>query len=437
MLPFALADLRASRRLWLPALVALTFGAACAGGVCIAVSTGLRTAAAAPAPDAIEGVRVLGGTVCLLTVIAAAGVLGTTSGMALAAQSREHALWLLIGFSPSRLRWTLRAQIGALAVAASILAVPLSPLAAAVVLRQWSSMGIIPSEQLPILEVWQPLAVAALTLASAGWGCWGVTRRASRISEMSALRESRAPRPAVTLINGVISVMLLLGAAVIIGAVTMRQLGGADDRAAGALCALLMLILATLLVPAWTLRPLLWVWTAMIPSRSLSWRLARAGARFASARTFATIVPFAIGSSLLAVLHGGGAISGGGTTLAEVGVLIGPTLAVAWVGAICAIALVGRSRRRDQRLLATAGATTGLLRRTACLEGAIYAMTALAHGACFLVAAVVLIRITTGISLAHAATSLPWGTFGGFAALTLVTAVGAVLLTTTDSPRGR
>ena len=67
MLKFMLSDLRFHFRLWLPAFVSAGLGAACAGGVIIAVSSGLHTAEPAPVNDALEGVQgSVGGTVSLL-----------------------------------------------------------------------------------------------------------------------------------------------------------------------------------------------------------------------------------------------------------------------------------------------------------------------------------------------------------------------------------
>lgn len=430
MLSTVISDLRAKLFLWLPALIALVVGASCAGGVTIAISTGLQTAASAPEADALEGVRVLGGTVGMLTVLAAAGVIGSTAGFVLSAQSRDHALWLIVGFTPRQLRRALRLEVVSLALVAGVIAVPASYGAATGVLWQWSTIGIIATGQGPAFEFWQPLAVLLLTVVSAAWGTVGVTRRAARITEIAALREARASRPHVGRLKSVIAILLFSGGSAIVLAVTTSRLDGPDDRAAGALSALLVLILATLMVPAWTIRPLLWAWTACVLSRSEEWRLAREACRFASTRSLATIVPFATASSLLAVLHGGGVVSGGDSTLAEVGVLMGPTLVVAWSGGVCVIALIGRSRARDHALLKVAGAPPGMILRTACLEGVIYAATALLYGLLFLVFAVILLWITVDMDPAEAVSSLPWGSFAALAALTVTTAVGAVLLST-------
>ncbi|GAA1290472.1 hypothetical protein CIK72_05375 [Brachybacterium alimentarium] len=438
MLSLVVADLRSKVSLWSPALLALIVCAACAGGVAVAISSGLRTAGSAPGPDALEGVRVLGGTIGMLTVLAAAGVTGSTAGFVLSAQSQDHALWLIVGFTPRRLRWTLRLEILALALVGAVIGIPLSYATATGILWQWSTIGIVAPGQVPIFEMWQPPTVLLLTVVSAAWGTWGVTRRASRISEMAALREARSGRPHIGWLTAMTAATLFGAGCVIILAITAFPLGGPDDRAAGALSALLVLITATLLVPAWTIRPLLWLWTALVPSRSSSWYLARETCRFASTRSLATVVPFAIGSSLVAVLHGGGTVSGGGSSLAEVGVLIGPTLLVSWTGGVCVIALISRSRSRDHALLEQAGAPPGTVLRVASLEGAIYAATALLYGLVFLLAAVVLLHAVADIGLNSAMTSLPWADFTCLAGLTMGTSIGAVLLSTArrDSRRG-
>lgn len=433
MLKFVLSDLRFHARLWLPAFVSVGLGAACAGGVIIAVSSGLQTAESAPESDALEGVRVLGGTVGMLTLIATAGVIGSTAGFVLASQAQNHASWLLIGFSPKQLRRTLRIEIACLVVLAGAIAVPLSYIAAAVILWQWSTIGIVAVGQRPLVGYWQPFAMLLLVVLSAAWGTWGRTKRASKIPVAGALREARTHRPHIGWFRTAVAIMLFAGGSAILLAVTMLPLSGPDDRAAGAISGLLVLIIATLLVPAWTIRPLLWGWTALVKSHSTSWYLAREACRFAGARSLATVVPFAITSSLLAVLYGGGAISGGGTSLAEVGVLLGPTLVVAWGGGICTIALIGRSRSQEQRLLGVAGASNGLLRRTACFEGLIYALTALMYGALFLVAAILLLSVVSDVTLSFALQKLPWAAFAGLSLLTVGMTVGTILISATRS----
>ena len=163
---------------------------------------------------------------------------------------------------------------------------------------------------------------------------WGPTRRASKACRRRTAfaRSTATHRPHIAWVRSIVAVMLFVGGAAILLAVSLLPLGGSDDRAAGALCRLfLLLIVATLLVPLWTIRPpALGMDGSRVLVQSAPWYLAREACRFAASRTLATVVPFAIASSLLAVLYGGGAISGGGTSLTEIGVLLGPTVVVAW-----------------------------------------------------------------------------------------------------------
>ncbi|MGC2941870.1 FtsX-like permease family protein [Brevibacterium sp. FAM 24638] len=428
MLKFMLSDLRFHIRLWLPAFVSAVLGAACAGGVIIAVSSGLHTAEPAPVNDALEGVRVLGGTVSLLTLTATSGVVGSTAGFILTSQAPNHARLLFIGFTPKQLKRMLRAEIACLVLFAAAAAIPLSYAAATVILWQWAAIGIVASGQLPVAAYWHPYAILLLVVLAAVWGTWGPTRRASKIPAATALREASTHKPHIAWVRSGLAVMLFVGGTAILLAVSLLPLGGSDDRAAGALSGLLLLIVATLLVPLWTIRPLLWGWTALVFSQSAPWFLAREACRFAASRTLATVVPFAIASSLLAVLYGGGAISGGGTSLTEIGVLLGPTIVVAWGGGICIIALIGQSRARERRLLIAAGASRKLLLQTVCLEGIIYAITALLYGALFLSATILVLSSVSDISLSSALHELPWSAFLVISLATIGLAIGTALI---------
>lgn len=433
-----LADLRATGHLWIPALSAMTVCAAVGGGVLIAMWTGALTADQAPVSDAEEGIWAVGSTIAMITAIAASGIIGSICGLCLSSRAREHALWLLTGVRPHRLRRALRLQVLLLALLSGIAALPLAYAAAAAVLWQWSAIGIVPPGQVPILHPLQAPLVLALTVLTALWGAAGVTRRAANVPEMRALRESAGGShhtswPTILVALGVLALGL-----VILGVVFSSQLEGPEDRAAGAFSACLMLLLAILLVPGWTLRPLLHVWTALVPSRSLAWRLARADCRYAATRSLTTIVPFAVAASLLAVLDGTtSATAGTATSIAEIAIVIGPALLVSWVGGVCVISMVRRERARDDALLEAAGASAGTRTRAAALEGLVYAVTALMFGALALAASVVFLCAVTGTSVVVAARAVPWDHAAVVSLLTIGTSVGTVLLAGRRPTAGR
>lgn len=427
-----LADLRASIALWIPALTALTVAAAIGAGVAIAMWTGILVA-----PDAriLEGVEAIGTTVGVITVASAAGIIGSACALCLSSQAREHALWLLTGMRPHQLRRVLRGQILALALLAGILAVPLSYLSARAVLWQWAQLGLVPNGQGPILAGGQIPLTLGLTVLMAVWGAAGPTRRATTVPKMAALRASAGGRARAGWVKILVAIVALGGAIAILMTVLSGAVSAPEERVSAVMSACLLLILALLLVPAWTLRPLLHAWTALVPSRAVAWRLARANCRFSSARSLTMITPFAVATSLVAVLDGGiSAVAGAEGYLAELAVVLGPPLAVTWCG-VCVIAMVRRDRERDDSLLAVAGGGPGLRRATAALEGLVYALTAVLFGAIFLIGSGLLMSSAAGMPVSTAMGNLPWSHQVVLALATVATSVGAVLWTGRAEPR--
>lgn len=428
-----IADLRAHLALWVPALIAMTIAAAIGAGIVIAMWTGIVVA---PDDWILEGLEAIGTTVGVITVASAAGIIGSTCALCLSSQAREHALWLLTGMRPHQLRRVLRGQILALALLAGLLAVPLSYLAAWAVLWQWAQLGLVPVGQGPILAGGQIPLVLGLTVLMAVWGAAGPTRRVTTVPEMAALRESAGGRARTGWLKILVSVVALGGAIAILMTVLSGAVSGPEERVGAVMSACLLLILALLLVPGWTLRPLLHAWTALVPSRAVVWRLARANCRFSSARSLTMITPFAVATSLVAVLDGGiSAVAGAEGSLAELAVVLGPPLAVAWCGGVCVIAMVRRDRERNDALLAVAGGGPGLRRATAALEGLVYALTAVLFGAIFLIGSGLLMSSAAGMPVSTAMGNLPWSHLVVLALATVATSVGAVLWTGRAEPR--
>lgn len=428
MINLVRADLIAYRAAWAWTLLVVTVGAACSTGVLVSISSAWAQVEFAGASDAREGLQALGANIVLWTVASAAGVVAATASLVLAAQAREHALWVVLGVPRSRVRLVLLGQLAAVGAVGGVLGYPLSFAVAGVALGQWSALGLAPAGLIPQPLWWHLPSAVGLGFLACLWGGWGAARRAARTPEMAALRESAAPTARPGCLTGLLALIVGgTGAALLVVALT-RDLGGPEDRAAAVVSAWLCLVTAALLVGAWTLRPLLWGWTGLVPASDPAWHLARASCRHRSGQSITTVLPFALALALLGVLMGGGNVLGGEVGLAEVLVLLGWVLLVAWVGGVAVIALVSRQRGRDAALVAVAGAQPGLLARTTVYEGGIYAATAVVFGLLTMLGAVVTTALAGDIPILLGLARAPWALFAGVALLTVATTCAAVAL---------
>lgn len=244
---------------------------------------------------------------------------------------------------------------------------------------------------------------------------------------MAALRDADQPAARVGWARVLGALFLLVLAGVIFGAVFSGPLIGPEERAAGVLSANLLIVIAMLMIGGWTLRPLLWAWTAAIPVTDPAWFVAREACRTRSARSITTVLPFAMALSLLGVLLGAGNVFGAGAvSLQEVLVLIGWVLLMSWVGGVAVIALAGRERERDTALLIVAGARRAVVARAAAYEALIYALTAVLFGAVVTIFTVLTVAEAANIPAGSALMAAPWGLLGLVAGLTLLTTGAAV-----------
>lgn len=418
------AELRTRPGLWAWTLVSLVVASACATGLLVSIATALP--AAAGNADATEGLTVLGANVVAGTVVAAMAVVGTTTSLTLATRARDHALWVVLGVPRRTVRAVLLAQLAMVGVLGWLLGLPGSLVVARLSLDQWASLGLA-SPGLPIAAVWWPPAVGlVLVVLAAVLGGWAAARRAARTPEMAALREADAPVARVGWGRALGALSVLALAVTVVGLMASGEVDGPEDRAAGVLTADLLVVVALLLVGGWTLRPLLWAWTALVPTTDPAWFVARESCRARSARSITTVLPFAMALSLLGVLMGGGNAAGGQVGLGEVLVLIGWVLLIAWVGGVAVIALAGRERERDTALVVVAGGDRGVVARAAAYEGLVYALTAVLFGALTTVLALGTTAAAGGVPLGRALLSVPWGLLSGVAGLTVLTTCAAV-----------
>lgn len=425
MIGLVLGELRSRPGLWVWTLVSLAVASACITGLLVSLDT--ARAAAVGNAEMTEGLNVLGANVVVGTVLAAMAVVGTTTGLTLATQAREHALWLVLGVPRRSVQAVLLGQLILVGFVGWLIGLPGGAIVARLSLGQWSALGLADPALRSNLTWPPPVMALVLVLVASVAGGWGATRRAARVPEMAALRDADQPAARVGWARVLGALCLLVLAGVIFGAVFSGPLVGPEERAAGVLSADLLIVIAMLMIGGWTLRPLLWAWTAAIPVTDPAWFVAREACRTRSARSITTVLPFAMALSLLGVLLGAGNVFGAGAvSLQEVLVLIGWVLLMSWVGGVAVIALAGRERERDTALLIVAGASRAVMARAAAYEALIYAFTAVLFGAVVTIFTVLTVAEAANIPAGSALMAAPWGLLGSVAGLTLLTTGAAV-----------
>lgn len=267
--------------------------------------------------------------------------------------------------------------------------------------------------------------------------------------EMQALREAASPAARTRIWQWIVAGVFLFGVTVtlIIAVVNPSELTsteGADPQTAaemagrtnedltglgGALA--LMLMIAALCVPNWTIRPLLTAWTALIPGRSPAWFAAQANARHRSTMSLTTIVPFGIAVGMTGAVY---AIVGATRATGADGGVSGflaiavPIFIISGAGGVANIAMVGSTRRQEGALLGVIGARRSTLMATTILEGAIYAITGILFGLIATILSAAGSAVFSGGGMRVFLAALPWSTLAPVVAVVLVLAVATTWL---------
>ncbi|MFI1617047.1 FtsX-like permease family protein [Streptomyces lydicus] len=430
MMRLVLSDIRMQASMWLWTLVCAAVGAACSAGSVIAMFTAVSAARAAGDTRMSSASIALGGNIVFFTLFAAVGIVASAVGLTLKTQRREHALWVILGIPRNRVRRILRTELMVLGTIAGALAVPLAPLVAGIALDQWTATGLDLHGATVGFELWHVGVAVLFGVVPCLLGGWGVTRRAARTPEMRAFRDLSDPPARPGAARSVLALCLLAGVVGMwIPGLGLELEGGVEQRTAFAFAGDLFLICLALLMGPWVLTPLMKLWTALVPSRSVTWHLAVQSCRARAARSVTTVLPFALSLSFVGLFMVMGNVMPGSTAgLGDVMVVLGWVFVVSWVGGLAVIALVGRERTRDSAVVTVAGARPGVVTRSTIYEGAIYAGTAILFGTISIAVTSATIAAGARISLARVLNGLPWETLGALAAVTLLTTCLALAL---------
>lgn len=207
----------------------------------------------------------------------------------------------------------------------------------------------------------------------------GAARRSSRAQIIALLNEhddvrGRSRRVRRTLLRGILIIVCLAG---LIAPPIIAQNIEPDSESdfslvigAGFAALVLMVVLTPRVTPA-----LERTWTALIPSRSVAWHMARHSAAYEAGRSSATVMPFSLAIGLVGLAFGFRAL-GGNADFGGFMALFGLVFLVAWTGGVAVIAMSAGRRRRDGALLLAAGGVQAQVRWAQVLEGVIHAVTA-------------------------------------------------------------
>ena len=312
-----------------------------------------------------EGATVLTSMQLIFVGLSVVVALSTVAALVVASRARDHGLWRAQGMRPGLLRMILLGQLALVGAGSAIVAIPLAyPLSFPLSAFE-GAVGIILPTARP-----QPHTVL---------GGRGAARRSSGAQIIALLREhddvqGRSRRVRRRLLRGILIAVCLAG---LIALPIIAQITESDHESiftlvigAGLAALVLMVVLTPRVTPA-----LERTWTALIPSRSVAWHMARHSAAYEAGQSSATVMPFSLAIGLVGFAFGIRALGGN----ADVGgfiALFGTAFLVAWTGGVAVIAMSAGRRRRDGALLIAAGGVQAQVRWAQVLEGVIHAVTA-------------------------------------------------------------
>ncbi|VEG74016.1 ABC transporter permease [Actinomyces slackii] len=445
-------DLRHHARQWVWSLCVTTTGAVFIGVIIVSWSSALEWSAAQADPgEYTTAAHVLGSNLVNYVGLAIAAVVSSTLSLTVTAQARAHAMWKIIGIPAYSIRRIIMSQVAVVGALGGLLGGALSPLATRWYLLTWQEFDLYPSDMPVVMPAFTLPLTVVLTAAFSLLGGLGAARRAAATPEMQALREAAAPVARTRIWQWVVAGILLIGVvSVTLSALidpTAEELSRLDPEAAAELAemqaaggtgadaagvAVIMLLMAALCVPAWTLRPLQAAWTALVPGRSPAWFAARANALHRSAISLTTVVPFAICVGMTGTIFsvdGAFRAASGSGGVSGFGAVAVPIFIIAGIGGVANIAMVGSSRRQEGALLGVIGADHRTQMLTTILEGTIYAVTGILTGLIATTASACMAALISGGGGAMLRAAMPVG-----ALAPVIVAVLVLSITTTWLP---
>ena len=267
-------DLRHHARQWLWLLLVTTTGGAFIDVIIVSWYSALRwSATQADASKYSSMTSILGSNLVSYAGLSIAVIVSSTLALTVTAQSRSHALWKIIGIPSRRIRRVILAQIGAVGMLGGLIGGILALPVTGWYLLTWHEFHVYPADMPVVMPAFAVPLTIAITTAFSILGGLGAARRAASTPEMQALREAASPAARTRIWQWIVAGVFLFGVTVtlIIAVVNPSELTsteGADPQTAAEMAGrtnddlmglggalVLMLMIAALCVPNWTIRP--------------------------------------------------------------------------------------------------------------------------------------------------------------------------------------
>lgn len=389
-----IAELRAAWTSWFAVLIAfVATGFAIVIALLMVGSVEATVASGTVPPNEVPALQFIPLWNLFLAVIGTLSVIGAVTGLVVQARRGAVARLALAGATPGQVSRILLAQLAIVALAGAVIgfgiAVIAQPAALAMLLGDRGApddSGIVRFD--PLFAI---LGLVGFVLVALLAG-HRQARVAAGVPPVEALRTAPGVIVRRRNIGRWIGAALLALCVITIGAAVVflaPELGrdGADTVLQGAVIAMLISGSALSLSAPLTIGLLTRAWTALIPSRSASWVLARAAVIAKGERLARTITPImlavglligigAIAASTQAMLLAIGHPGIGNASVASFIVLIGLILLVSISGGVSVLLMMSRQREAELALAGVVGATTVQQVLITVFEGVIITVTA-------------------------------------------------------------
>ncbi|MFT3887781.1 MAG: hypothetical protein QM713_06420 [Arachnia sp.] len=399
--------------------------------------------------EAVMSLRFLPIWNLLLSLLAGLSVIAAVTGLVVQARRGSLARLSLAGATPGQVSRILLAQLAVVALLGAFVGAVLALVSVRPILAtELRDRAIEPQLASDIAAQVHP-NVAWAALGAVGFVAWAVlsgmgqSRVAAALSPVEALRTvpgATVRRRRIGRWVGAVLLALLvagLGTAAVLMAPELGVDGSSAVLQMSVICMLLTGSVLSLSAPL-TVGLLTRVWTALIPSRSAPWVLARAGVIAKGERLARTVTPvmFAIG-----ILVGLGALAAstnaflesvGREGLDQAGVtslllLVALVLLISTGGGVSVVLMMSRQREGELALIGVTGGTSAQQVMVVVFEGAIITVTAVLLGCVMSAVGVGIFAAGLGALGMAAPVIVPWGVLG---AVALVFAVITIASTT-------
>lgn len=448
-----IAELKGAWSSWFAVLIsfvatsfALVLALLVMGSMEATIATGIVPALNVPALQFVPGWN-LG-----LAVVGTLSVIGAVTGLVVQARRGALARLSLAGATPGQVSRILLGQLVIVSVLGAvigiILAISLQPAALAMLLedRDVDASGAVVRTD-PMLIAIGGLGFVLVALLAG----LRQARVAASIAPVEALRTVPGAQTSSRRIGRWVIAALLAAVIVamgVLGAVIAPELGedGGDTVLQVSVAALLLSGVMLALAAPLTIGLLTRGWTALIPTRSASWVLARASIIAKGERLARTVTPIALTIGLLVGL--GTIVASISVLLASMGhpglsnatllstlTLIALVLIISISGGVSVVLMMSRQREAELALAGVVGATPRQQVLVTVFEGVIITVTATLLG--LAMTAIGMIVFVTGLASLglQAPFVIPWGDFAAVTGICAVVVIAATTLPALPSLR--